>query len=126
MSNYQMLDENHPVNQGIKAKELGRGSITGNQDNPNVVELKQPTAPAVEEVKVEDKNKSIELDLSFTATQWAALTRRGIQRKLEIKDIIQIIVDEALEGTIGKAFITSPGGNKPMIKGPSFYKGGEY
>ena len=126
MSNYQMLGDDHPIVQGIKAKELGHSAITGNQDKPNVVELKQPTAHAEEEVKVEDKNKSIELDLSFTATQWAALTRRGIQRKLEIKDIIQIIVDEALEGTIGQAFITSPGGNKPMIKGPSIHKGENY
>ena len=127
MSNYQMLDENHPVNQGIKAKELGRSSITGNQDKPHVVELKQPNAPEVEDITpVDEKTHKVNVELSFTTTEFAGLSRQAAQRKLDIKDVIQIVIDESLVGSIGKTFISGPGGNKPLIKGPSIHKSENY
>ena len=122
---YQMLDADHPA---VQAVIKGRSQeVTGDQSNPNYVTLKTPNPSSAPDdlQKGEDKTNTVNVELKLTPTEFACLTRQAVQRNLDIKDMVQILLDESLEGKIGQPFISSPGGNRPKIKAPSFPRGGE-
>ena len=61
------------------------------------------------------KTKKITVQLSVE--QEARLLREAANRKMDPKSYLQLICDKALSGSIGKAFVTSPGFNdKPAVK----------
>ena len=71
--------------------------------------------PKTNTVAAPAKKKKLTVELS--AEQEARLIREAANRQMDAKSYLQSICDKALSGSIGKAFVTSPGFNgKPAVK----------